>query len=36
MTPSATWNTVLAGVYVVAALSFISLLFFPAPYGRHD
>lgn len=34
--PPAIWNAVLLGVYVVAALSFVSLLFFPAPYGRHD
>jgi protein-S-isoprenylcysteine O-methyltransferase Ste14 len=36
MVPSDTWNTVLFGVYVLAAVSFVSLLFFPAPYGRHD
>lgn len=36
MEASATWNTVLLGVYVLAAVSFVSLLFFPAPYGRHD
>ena len=36
MSPSSTWYSVLFGVYVVAAVSFVSLLFFPAPYGRHD
>jgi len=36
MAPSETWNLVLLGVYVLAAVSFVSLLFFPAPYGRHD
>lgn len=36
MHPSATWNAVLLGVYAVAAFSFVALLFFPAPYGRHD
>lgn len=36
MAPSQTWNLVLLGVYVLAAVSFVSLLFFPAPYGRHD
>lgn len=36
MTPPPIWYTVLAGVYVLAAVSFVALLFFPAPYGRHD
>ena len=36
MTPPPIRNSVLLGVYVVAALSFLALLFFPAPYGRHD
>jgi 3-oxo-5-alpha-steroid 4-dehydrogenase 1 len=30
------WNAVLLGVYIVAAVSFLALLFVPAPYGRHD
>lgn len=36
MTPPPFWHGVLVGVYVVAAVSFLALLFFPAPYGRHD
>ena len=36
MTPPPIWYTVLVGVYVLAAVSFVALLFFPAPYGRHD
>jgi 3-oxo-5-alpha-steroid 4-dehydrogenase 1 len=36
MTPPPIWNSILLGVYIVAAVSFLALLFFPAPYGRHD
>lgn len=36
METPAFWNWVLIGVCVVATISFISLLYFPAPYGRHD
>lgn len=36
MATPAIWNSVLLGVYIVAVSSFVALLFFPAPYGRHD
>lgn len=36
MQPSAVWYGVLIAVCVVAASSFVALLFVPAPYGRHD
>ncbi len=36
MQPPSLWYTVLLGVYGLAAVSFVALLFFPAPYGRHD
>jgi len=36
MNPPAIWYGVLIGVFVVAALSFVALQYFPAPYGRHD
>ena len=36
MQPPSIWYAVLAGVFVLAAVSFAALLFFPAPYGRHD
>jgi protein-S-isoprenylcysteine O-methyltransferase Ste14 len=36
MVPGPAFHAALIGVYVLAAVSFVSLLFFPAPYGRHD
>jgi protein-S-isoprenylcysteine O-methyltransferase Ste14 len=36
MNPPPFWDGVLGGVYDGAAVSFLALLFFPAPYGRHD
>lgn len=36
MEPGPIFYGCLAGVFVVAIVSFVSLLFFPAPYGRHD